>query len=308
MNGGSSIQAGDMGGMPYHRFSQQAMATVFEIFVEHDDHEYARQAAFAAFDELNRLENELSRYDETSDISRINHSPVESAVAVGLDTLHCLQLAEQFFYKTNGAFDVTSGRKIDKWKNGITANNKDDDDEPDSTEYGLSLDVDRCTAARLHEDVLLDLGGIGKGYALDGMKKVLNDWDIGRAMMHSGWSTVLALSPPRNHDGWRLSLSHPETEKRIDLVALSHQAISGSGLQKGNHIIDPRTGLAVSHTSAAWVMAADAAIADALSTSCMILPKQQRDELLHTELQMGCWIVEQDEPVHSSLHFRQYPR
>lgn len=287
----SPIQAAEPEELSYHRFSQHAMATVFEIIIDHDDGEYAKQAAYAAFGELIRLEQELSRYDESSDITRINISQARCGVPIGLDSLKCLQLAEHFFYKTNGAFDVTAGQAIDCWKTGMTANLSGVENH-NFHEFGISLNEKQCTAIRLHENVLVDLGGIGKGYALDCMKQLLFDWDIERVLLHSGWSTVLALSPPQNRDGWLLSYSHPQTGEIKGTVSLAHQAISGSGMQKGKHIINPQTGQAVSHTLAAWVMAKDAASADALSTSCMILSQTQREELLQIELQNGFWFIE----------------
>ncbi len=259
-----------------HRFSQRAMATVFEMFIDHDDRNYSQQAAYAAFEELHRLEQELSRYIESSDVSQINRSPADQPVSVSLDTLQCLTFAEKMYHLTTGAFDVTSGRIIDRWKTGQKPQNQ----TKSNRTFGLHIDQESVTVSRLRKDVLVDLGGIGKGYAIDCMRKTLLEWDIERAMLHSGWSTVLALAPPHDEEGWKLGIRHPETRERLRTVLLSHQTISGSGLQKGQHIIDPKTGAPVNHILAAWVIANDTVSADALSTTCMILPRDETKSVI----------------------------
>lgn len=273
------IQQDENRSSSHHRFAQRAMATVFEILIDHEDQSYARQTAYAAFEELQRLEEEISRFIETSDVSLINKTPVNTPVQVGNDTLRCLQLAEQFYTQTNGVFNITAGKIIDRWKKQEEKN--PGKDNVTSNQFGLNINTNEMTVSRQHDDVLIDLGGLGKGYALDRMKTMLEEWDINRAMLHSGWSTILTLDPPHTQDGWNLTLRHPHSQELLQTVSLSHQAISGSGVQKGSHIINPKTGKAVSHTLAAWVTANSAAAADAFSTACMILPATDREKLCH---------------------------
>ena len=88
------------------------MATIFEIYIIYPDAEYAGQAAWAAFEELDGLERELSRYVENSDISRINSAAANVSVPVSLTTFECLQLCSVFHAETDGAFDVSVGFKV----------------------------------------------------------------------------------------------------------------------------------------------------------------------------------------------------
>ena len=97
-----------------HRFSHEAMATLFEIVCAGGDRAYARQAAQAAFDLIDRLERELSRFIENSDISRINALPAGEACAVCPWTMECLQIARQAWVETGGAFDVSIGSGMEK--------------------------------------------------------------------------------------------------------------------------------------------------------------------------------------------------
>ena len=89
----------------------------------------------------------------------------------------------------------------------------------------------------------VDLGGIGKGYAVDLVAELLEEWGLLQAFVHGGFSSVLALEPPAGCDGWPLTLSDPAQPSRV-LVRLSMRqtALSASGVRKGDHIVDPRTG------------------------------------------------------------------
>ena len=259
------------------RFSHEAMATAFEVIVVHEDDRYARQAAAAAFAEVDRLEADLSRFIENSDISRINNLPANQPLLIGLAAFECLQLSARMYAETNGAFDITIGSLLDCWRN--------EDDTPRTpsqeelnlarrhTGMGLlKLDEVEHTIELLAAPMQIDLGGIGKGYAVDRMAELLRDWSIDTALISGGYSSVLALDAPAGMKGWPLTLSDPGNRKQIlARPNLKHRALSGSGLQKGRHIIDPRTARLVKGRRAAWACAPDAATADALSTAFMVM-------------------------------------
>ncbi|MEW6237216.1 MAG: FAD:protein FMN transferase [Candidatus Omnitrophota bacterium] len=249
------------------------MAAVFEIFVSHPDASYAAQAARAAFDELDRLEGELSRFIESSDISRINAADSGESIILGLDAFDCLRQCGIIFRETNGVFDITIGPLIDLWRGNRT---------PSENEiaavrrriglYRLHLDEDRHAARFDGEPPIVDLGGFGKGYALDAMAALLQDWDVLSAFLHGGGSTALALDPPPGMPGWPVTISNPfPPGQTLASLSLRHRALSASGMRKGRHIIDPRTAQPVLFNRAAWSGAPAAAEADALSTAFMVM-------------------------------------
>lgn len=260
-----------------HRFAHEAMGTTFEICITDSDAGYAEQATWAAFDELDRLEQELSRYVENSDVSRIGNLAANRPLQVGLAAFECLQLCIRIGVETNGAFDVTIGSLLDCWlgKNEVTRSPSKEDLNLARQRTGLhliKLDEAEHTVRLPAGPVLIDLGGIGKGYAVDRMAALLRDWSIDAALIHGGCSSVLALSGPRGTKGWPVTLSYPSNRRRtVARFHLRNQAISGSGLQKGQHIIDPRTAQPVKGKRAAWCWAPTAAVADALSTAFMVM-------------------------------------
>lgn len=268
----------DCGSFPgMQRFSHEAMATTFEIIIAHEDERYARQAATAAFDEVDRLETELSRYVENSDVARINSAPAGEPLLLGLETFECLKISARMYAETGGVFDVTIGSVLRCWRkdDGTPRTPSADELELARRRTGMNLlrlDEAEHTVELSVSPVLVDLGGVGKGFAVDRVAELLREWSIETALVSGGYSSVLALDAPPGAEGWPLSLSHPVDRGRI--LAKPHlrgAALSGSGVRKGGHIIDPRTGRPTSGKLAAWSGAPDAATADALSTAFMIM-------------------------------------
>jgi FAD:protein FMN transferase len=254
-----------------HRFTHHAMATIFEIVIQSEDKEYAEQAASAAFAEIDRLEEELSRFRPNSDITRINTMVVGEELRLSHDTFECLVAAKELFELTNGLFDITSGKIIDHWK--YNEPERFDDFAPKIIGMNhIILDDSRHSINVLSNDLIIDLGGFGKGYAIDIACELLTDWDITNALIHSGGSTVKTIGMLDGHDGWPISISNPRNPSQtIAEVILKDFSLSGSGEQKGTHIINPTTSLPAKNNAGAWSMTESAAKSDAMSTTFMIM-------------------------------------
>jgi FAD:protein FMN transferase len=281
------------------RFSHEAMHTVFEVYASHPDARYAAQAAQAAFAVVDRLEGELSRFRSNSDITRVNQlAPGESA-RVGEAALECLLIARHLYDVTDGAFDVAIGTGLPS----------------------LEIDADDFLIRALAGGVRVDLGGIGKGYAVDLMAELLEEWGLERAFVHGGFSSAIALETPAGCDGWPLTLSDPREPSRVfSRLSMRQAALSASGVRKGDHILDPRTRTPVRGRLAAWVALprpsgpgvvgadnggfrlAPAAVADALTTALMLLSVDHIATLCERSPGLEAWILP-DGASTDLLHF-----
>lgn len=270
------------------RFSHEAMNTVFEVYAAHADARYAAQAAHAAFALVDRLESELSRFRSNSDISRINQLTAGQSARVGEAALECLVIARHLYDLTDGAFDVAIGT-------GLPA---------------LEIDAEAFTIRAAADGVRVDLGGIGKGYAVDLMAEVLEEWGLDRAFLHGGFSSALALDAPADGEGWPLTLSDPGERSRIlSRLSMRQTALSASGVRKGDHILDPRTRTPVSGRLGAWAALprppradaavpadsgtrmAPAAVADALTTAFMLLSLDEIEALCERSPGLEAWVL-----------------
>ncbi len=281
------------------RFSHHAMATVFEVFMHSEDPVYARQAAFEAFKEVDRLEKELSRYVPNSDISCINALAPSGEMILSEDAFDCLNQALRYNIETNGAFDVTVGSLIDC----LLTRNKQQlrnatQEEIDNAKrrigmHHLQLDEAEQSVKVLDVVPQIDLGAIGKGYAVDRMMALLKVWDIRTALVHGGTSSVFARGAIPGHTGWPVTLSSPASPEIVLLrLDVADFGLGGSGVKKGRHIIDPRSARPVPGGRAVWVMAESATCADAISTACMVMTREEIGQFCSAHPKIRVLLVE----------------
>jgi thiamine biosynthesis lipoprotein len=254
------------------RFCHQAMATTFEIYIQHNNRNYAEQAAYAAFDQLDALEGQLSRFINGSDISQINNLKAGETLSTGLDAFECLELCRQMDVETEGAFDMTFGSSVRGYK--------------------LKLNKRRCVVQQPATKVIVDLGGIGKGFTVDKMSEVLSRWGIEVGLIVAGFSSVLARGAPKRRKGWPVTLRMPDESKQIiERLYLKNRAIGASGLVQAEHVIDPRTGGRVKNKLITWAVAPMAGVADALSTAFMVMRPEQIERYCREHQHVSAIIV-----------------
>ena len=286
---------------PVHRFAHNAMASVFEVIIAGQDQRYARQAAEAAFDECDRLERELSRFVPGSDVSQINGLRSGRYVRVGVATMECLAAAATVNAETGGVFDVTVGALIACFRGTGGAMRQPSAEEIAAAKARTGmhlLDIrpsEFLVGARV-DGVKVDLGGIGKGYAVDQMMALLREWGIEAALVHGGMSSVLAMGAPPDRKGWLVSLRTPEgSDDLVGTLLLKDRSLSGSAQPPGRgYIIDPRTATLAAGPVAAWAAADTAAMSDCLSTAFYILKPGEVEEYCRRHPDDGAIVVVKD--------------
>jgi thiamine biosynthesis lipoprotein len=251
------------------------MATTFDVFINRDDADetYAAQAASAVFDEIRRLEDELSRFRASSDIYRLGQLKAGESLIVGMAAWDCLSLAKAMHEETSGAFDITIGPLMSLF---VTSEGEPRQVSKDALEqarqiigsHRFDLDEDTMRVTVHASNMIFDLGAMGKGYALDQAADLLQDWKVSNFVLNAGDSTILAIGAPSGKDAWPITLGGGAQR-----VTLSNRAVSGSGFAiKGAHIMNPRLFMPVPiQNRRTYALAPTAALSDALSTAFMVM-------------------------------------
>ncbi len=251
---------------------RQAMGTEFQITVAHPDAVYARQAMQAALDQLSVIESRLSRFIMSSDISRLNQAAPGESIVVDVSTYDCLRHALQLERETGGAFNIAYA-SVPRVSSG----------------RAISLDARRPLVCVRVAGVRLDMGGIGKGFALDQMADLLCQWDIRRVLLAASASTLLAVAPPSPQSGgWPV---HFGAGRQRVTVTLCRSAISGTGTEvKGRHVTDPATGRPAARRDQVWAQAPTGTWADALSTAFFVMDDQHIRSFCRSHPQVRGWV------------------
>ena len=278
-----------------HRFTHKAMATLYEILIEYDEKSYAEQTAKAAFDEIDRLEEELSRFLPNSEISMINNLQAGEKLLLSEDTLECLIQSQKLFEITSGAFDITIGSYKESWGNENFSSKHLNANEPILVKQKFDINKFEHTITVLSDDLNIDLGGLGKGHALDKVCDLLLEWDIENAFIHGGGSSVKSIGNLSNYQGWPITLSNPINPKQtLADILIKNFSISASGIKKGDHIFDPVRGVPIINRKAAWAITGSAALSDALSTAFMIMDVDSILQLCETNDDISAMIIENE--------------
>jgi thiamine biosynthesis lipoprotein len=265
------------------RLGWRAMACGFEIVLPFETPD-AMQAGQEAFDLLDALEDQLTVYRDTSEMCRVNRLAWKRPVRVEAGLFGLLAQAAQIHQESDGAFDVTAGALIKAW--GFFRGPRRVPSEIERAEAlarvgmrHVELDPTRRTV-RFHRPGLeVNLGSIGKGYALDRMGDLLvRRRNLPAVLLHGGSSSVYARGDPHGDGkGWRVRIRHPWTPERflaevwlrdrsLGTSAATFQYLEHEGRKLG-HILDPRTGWPASGVASVSVVAPTGAEADALSTA-----------------------------------------
>lgn len=279
--------------------ARHAMATRFEILVHGENAGALRAAGEAALDEVGRLENQLSLYRPGSEIAQLNARAAHEAVRVTPEVFALLQHAVQLAAETDGAFDITVAPLVRCW-GFMNANGRMPSPAEITAARGqvgfqnLQLDVAARTVRFAREGMMLDLGALGKGYAVARAAEILREAGAASALIHGGTSTIYALGKPPATPHWPLALDHPPAASTIPnfpnlpSIKLRNEAMSVSAVwgrsfaaagRTFGHVIDPRTGQPTESALLTAVMLPSATETDALSTALLTLGVAGQDRL-----------------------------
>jgi len=305
------------------RASRRAMATQFEVILPFGSNR-AQQAAEAALDRIDELEDQLTVFRDHSEVSRLNATAGDRPVEVEAGLFDLIEFSAHLTRQTQGAFDIATGALTKAW--GFY---KREGRVPTPAERAaamsrtgtrfIALDRERRTVRYLRPGLEINLGGIGKGYALDRAAELLRgEWGIDSALLHGGRSSVLAVGTPPGQDrGWPVAIKHPWEDQRLGTLYLTDAAVGTSAAtfqhfdyngRKLGHLLDPRTGWPAEGVQQVSVVATTAAEADALSTAFFVLGVEPTIRFCKTRPEIGVVILPagQDRPMTLNLTARSF--
>ncbi len=281
-----------------HRFSGKTMGTSYNIVAvpSRDIGKEALQEAIIK--SLNLVNDHLSNWDKTSEISRFNRSKTLKPIKISQMLAQVIGSANIVHEKSEGFFDITISPLVDVWGFGPQAGEqKIPDDEQIQralSQIGqkdqLKLDKEAQTLAKLTPEVQLNLSALAKGFGVDEVARTLASFGINHYMVEIGGDLIVAGQNPRGQK-WQIGIERPDkTAKQVQLIAkISNLAMATSGdyrnyfvkdRQRYSHILNVKTGRPVTHqTVSVTVVAKNAMLADAWATALLALGKTKGLEI-----------------------------
>lgn len=299
-----------------YEVSHTSMGTEFTVAAYGQDVKVLAETIEEAFEEIDRIDKQMSNYKPDSELSLINREAASRAVRVEPNLFALIQKSLQYSEDTGGAFDITVGPLMKAW--GFF---RGEGRVPSTGELHavlahvgyehIKLDP---VSRTIHFDVSgieLDLGGIAKGYAVDRAVSILRENGITAALVSSGMSSIYALGAPPDEEGWKIILRDPfDSTVPADVVYLKNFSMSTSGnynkfFKLGgktySHIMDPHTGLPVENMLSTTVFVANATDSDALSKLYVLGAEASRPYLAtHPNIQALFYL-----PVGSEKKFKR---
>ena len=282
-----------------------SMGTVFEITAYVSDKYKADKAFNDVFKEINRLDYLMSNYKEESELSKVNKYAASEPTDCDNELAYVIEQSLRYSDITDGAFDITVGPLMKKWgffkEQGKIPGKEELESVLKSVSYKNIIIEEKIkkslfrdpgvvkTVSFRNSGTQIDLGGIGKGYAVDMAIRVLQGNRIHSALINFA-GNIYAYGTPPGKDSWVIGLQHPRKgERLLGSFEIKDKAVSTSGDyekfftidgERYSHIIDPRTGYPVKGIVSVTIVTDNATRADALSTGVFVLGLEKGMDLI----------------------------
>jgi len=286
-----------------YTYTQYHMGVDARLVVYAPDLPTAERACIAAFARMAALDTIMSDYRRDSELMRLCAKAGGPPVRVSPDLFVVLRRAQEMAERTGGAFDVTAGPLITLWrkarKTGVLPEAAEIEAARKLVGWKKVVLDERARTVRLTvPGMKLDLGGIGKGYGADAAQKALKGHGIRRALVEMGGDIVVSGAPPGT-EGWSIRVPNAVDDQGPASLRFVDRAISTSGDtvqfaviggRRYSHIVDPRTGQALTSRVQVTVTAPNGLTSDPLSKGVTILDEAKRKQLLAEYPGTTAWV------------------
>jgi FAD:protein FMN transferase len=272
--------------------SQQryVMGTMFDIVAYHASRTEAERGIEQAMQEIVRLDQVMSDYKADSDLSHLNREGRRGFVAVDPSLYEIVEQSISFSRRTGGRFDVTIAPLLKLWKDAYAAGRTPADDEIAAVKRCVGseqIELSAPNRIRFRSDCLaIDLGGVGKGYAVDRALAVLVSAGIKHALINAGGSSIGAVGAPPGQQGWPVKLGARVNGSDVLLLRDASMSTSQQNLRVMTaapgfgEILDPRAGAPVQQRTAVTVVTPSGTVAEALTKALLMVPIDEAPALL----------------------------
>jgi len=291
------------------------MGNRFEITVVAEDEKWAVEKIEEAIEEINRIEKLLTTFNDNSQTNLINQNAGIKAVKVDREVFDIIQRSQRISELTQGAFDITYG-SIDKrlWNFDKTMTSLPDADTAKKlvrliNYRNIILNEKKCTVFLKEKGMRIGFGGIGKGYAAECAKALLQKKGIKSGIVNAaGDLTTWGYQP----DGkpWTIGIADPNASREIfSHLTITDTSVATSGNyekfvtidgKKYSHTIDPKTGLPVTGIKSVTIICSNAEIADAMATPVMIMGITAGIDMVNQVRGLACIIIDENDRIYTS--------
>jgi thiamine biosynthesis lipoprotein len=311
------MQANDLIGiMPsVHKKVLKLMGNRFEITAVTDDQSWADECIADAVEEISRIEKLLTTFDESSQTNLINRNAGISPVKVDRELYELIERSKKKSSLTQGAFDITYG-SIDKRLWNFDKEMTSLPDLQTAKKFvrlinyrNVILNEKKCSVFLKEKGMRIGFGGIGKGYAAEKAKSLLQRKGIKSGIINAaGDLTAWGYQP--NGKPWTIGIADPNTTREaFSFLEITNTSIATSGNyekfvlidgKKYSHTIDPKTGLPVRGIKSVTIICPNAEVADAMATPVMIMGMKVGLDMINQMKGIAGIIIDDDDKIYTS--------
>jgi len=295
------------------------MGNRFEISVVSDDANWAEQKIDIAIAEIKRIEKLFTTFDEGSQTNLINRNAGIHSVKVDREVYNLVARSLKISELTQGAFDITYG-SIDKrfWNFDVSMTSLPDAATAKQTVRLINyrnviLDEKAGTVYLKNKGMRIGFGGIGKGYAADRAKYILQQEGVASGIVNAAGDLITWGTQP-NGSQWTVGIADPNIKHHpFSYLNISNMAVATSGNyekyaiingEKYSHTIDPKTGFPVSGIKSVTIISPNAELADAMATPVMVLGIKVGLDLINQINHIACIIIDDHDRLYTSSNIK----
>lgn len=298
-----------------HKQVLRLMGNRFEISVVSNDERWAREKIESAVDEIRRIERLLTTYNDDSETSLINNNAGIKPVKVSREVFDIIKRSVRISELTSGAFDITYGSLDKRFWNFDTKMTSLPDPATAREKVKLIdykkiiLNDQDCSVYLLKHGMRIGFGGIGKGYAADRAKLILEQGGVKSGIVNAA-GDLIAWGTQPNGKPWTVGIADPDANsKPFSLLNISNLSIATSGNyekyvlingKKYSHTIDPKSGYPVKGIKSVTVISPIAEFSDAMATPIMVMGIKAGLFLINQIKNIECIIIDENNKLYTS--------